>query len=444
LQVLYTILGSDLPPRHSPNQTLSNLDFLIQNENLTLPSCLSFPSLSPSFPNAHPIPKLNLKRHFILNRLQPSPSRTAILSLLASHSLPFSEIPFVDASYRSQPFRWDGLSSGGGRWGLGGSGVPDSFYTGHVAQEALRQSGGEEMREIEVGRAGWKELDWALHSKNLYAMHNNGGRNEALRMAFGEEGEEDIWDREGRRRRTRWAIPLDSNCAFTPAGAVGLVESIVQVEEERARMKAVADDGEQVEGENKKEEGKEYVVVPMARLLGNEEFFKWNSEPDWKVLDRLERGEEKRDREMDRLLEDRRPSGKLIIFPLHPRRPRTKVNLFPSPFCAQPPLNLRSPFAGRPLAGSPLLSATGAAPNSLFSGTWAGSLSPGPFTGLPTPGSSPTAPSPPPLSLRFATSPSSPLKRKGGPSGSSAGRAVSRQKMQRGWGDGQAGGLRGS
>lgn len=125
---------------------------------------------------------------------------------------------------------------------------------------------------------GWKELDWALEAKNKYAMHNNGGRNEALRLAF--EMEKMEGGGEG-KKTTRWAIPLDSNCVFTEAGLVGLARSIVQAEEEREALLLEQEQKEEEEEEEKTRKPKEYIVVPMARLLDNEEFFKWNRNSDW-------------------------------------------------------------------------------------------------------------------------------------------------------------------
>lgn len=290
IKTLYTILGSDLPPRHAPNQTLTNLRFLIDNEDLNLPSFISdpppsskssFTSSSHESSSSPVIPLFRFRRHYLLNRQLASPTRTAIISLLDQHGLSWSEIPFSPSYYRTQPFRWDGLGLGGGRWGFGGSDVDPEFYTSRGMKDG----------KLSPTRWGWKELDWALNDKNLYAMHNNGGRNEALRLSFEDQ-------------RTRWAIPLDSNCAFTRAGLVGLMDTIIEAENLRR------DDEEGGDGDGQNESlNKEYIVIPMARLLGNEEFFKWNQEPDWDVLKGMERGRE-RTQTIEGILDKYRPLGK--------------------------------------------------------------------------------------------------------------------------------------
>ena len=99
-QIFYTILGSDLPPRHSPNQTLVNLSFLLQNENLTLP----FPN-SQYLPHTYLPPTLKIERRFLLNRLVPGPERDALVELLGKWGKSWEEVEWKDERWREVGFR---------------------------------------------------------------------------------------------------------------------------------------------------------------------------------------------------------------------------------------------------------------------------------------------------------------------------------------------------
>ncbi|KAL7410220.1 hypothetical protein BDY24DRAFT_184518 [Mrakia frigida] len=96
--IFYTILGSDLPPRHSPNQTLVNLSFMLSNENLTFPS-------SSFLPHTYLPPTLKIERKFLLNRLVPGPERTALVDLLERNGKTWEEVEWKDEAWRQVGFR---------------------------------------------------------------------------------------------------------------------------------------------------------------------------------------------------------------------------------------------------------------------------------------------------------------------------------------------------
>jgi hypothetical protein len=81
---LFRIIGNDLPPRHSPGQTLSNLKFILDHE--------------PDFEGCEKI--------WILNRLVDPEKENAIIRLLDIHRRSYIRIPFDWDEYRQLQFRF--------------------------------------------------------------------------------------------------------------------------------------------------------------------------------------------------------------------------------------------------------------------------------------------------------------------------------------------------
>ena len=304
--VLYRILGNDLPPRHSPGQTLRNLRFLLQHES-------DFSVLPPLGPHgihhshlygsgnkakeAHTqMGGLRVDKYFVLNRIAEPEMVSAIIGLLHLYSVPDSRIlviPFDWSEYQRREFRWDGGVDMARGWGLGDgtgdtSGLPQKLYRADPDELAalLEEADGDEARAHEalqlrrrkaetLGRL--RALDFVYHEKNLYAMNNvrrlssllfcslvpvrslltvlvvvflplptpqNGGRNFALQH--------------GRSLpNARWILPLDGNSFFTPAAMYSIVRTL-----------SIAGEGPAAS---------RYVIIPMARLLDNEDVRKNNT-----------------------------------------------------------------------------------------------------------------------------------------------------------------------
>lgn len=70
--LLVRIIGNDLPPLHSPEQTLRNLRYILENE--------------PSFPNC--------KKYFLINRVVDVRILKKITDLLSLFGIPYSVLPF--------------------------------------------------------------------------------------------------------------------------------------------------------------------------------------------------------------------------------------------------------------------------------------------------------------------------------------------------------------
>ncbi|GAA5870484.1 hypothetical protein JCM16303_002023 [Sporobolomyces ruberrimus] len=277
--VLYRILGNDLPPRHSPGQTLRNLRFLLQHES-------DFSLLPPLGPHglhhsnlygsgskakqAHTqMGGLRVDKYFVLNRISDPEMVEAIMSLLHLYSVPESRIlmiPFDWSEYQSREFRWDGGVDRAFGWGIGdGPAHKPAFgqdkWRAVTSEEAienevlrmadlLEEADSDEAKALQAKHrksqtlARLRALDFTYHEKNLYAMNNNGGRNFALQH--------------GRSLpNARWILPLDGNSFFTPSAMFSIVKTL-----------SIAGEGQSAS---------RYVVMPMARLLDNNEVRKNNS-----------------------------------------------------------------------------------------------------------------------------------------------------------------------
>ncbi|GAA5965491.1 hypothetical protein JCM3765_003304 [Sporobolomyces pararoseus] len=277
--VLYRILGNDLPPRHSPGQTLRNLRFLLQHES-------DFSVLPPLGPHAlhhshlygsgtkakqahSQMGGLRVDKYFVLNRISEPEMVKAIIGLLHLYSVPDSRIlviPFDWSEYQTREFRWDGGVDRAFGWGIGSAPswkpkfgedkwrvvTTEEAIENEVQRMAdlLEEADSDEAKALQAKHrksqtlARLRALDFTYHEKNLYAMNNNGGRNFALRH--------------GRSLpNARWVLPLDGNSFFTPAAMYSIVKTL-----------SIAGEGPSAS---------RYVVMPMARLLDNNDVRKNNS-----------------------------------------------------------------------------------------------------------------------------------------------------------------------
>ncbi|KAG1458596.1 hypothetical protein G6F56_006361 [Rhizopus delemar] len=183
--ILYRIIGNDLPPRHKEGQTLSNLQFILDHE--------------PAFPNTRKI--------FLLNRITDPANERAIIRLLDQHQMEYIRVPFEPKEYEQLDFQLESFP------------VPDFLHS----DDYRRYS---KVAKLRV-------LDHIYHTKNLYAMNNNGGRNRAIEHGKSIEN-------------ARWILPFDGNCYLSYNG---FKEITSQLERYGKEIK--------------------YFVVPMTRLLNN-------------------------------------------------------------------------------------------------------------------------------------------------------------------------------
>ncbi|MDF2378118.1 MAG: hypothetical protein P1U81_17905 [Verrucomicrobiales bacterium] len=149
---LARILGSDHFPRHSSNQTLTNLRFTLENE--------------PDFPGC--------TKFFIVNRIFDKDTEKAIIELLNSHQVEYVQLPFEGSEYAAA--NWDTTPFGG-----------DAYFSSSRFK-AMKPT----LRE--------RDLCFAAAPKVRYAMNVNGARNAAL-----EKG----------ASLAEWVLALDGNCILT-------------------------------------------------------------------------------------------------------------------------------------------------------------------------------------------------------------------------------------
>ncbi|KAH9459834.1 hypothetical protein Pst134EB_008056 [Puccinia striiformis f. sp. tritici] len=242
--VIYRIIGNDLPPRHSPKQTLTNLHFLLEHEDdfEEMSRHISNDSTSDSPFQASGY-KLQVKKYFVLNRIANQTQLSLVQNMLKSHGVEEWQIlvnPFINDAYRSQSFNslpdigWNsGFDS---TWGVGKGPSGLAAITGVNGEQKSIETPTKSHRGNNHDR--WRALDSTYHLKNLYAMNNNGGRNFALEH--------------GRSiPEARWILPLDGNCFFTPASIHSLVISL--------------------RDSDLQSDPPSHVIIPMSRLLDNKQ-----------------------------------------------------------------------------------------------------------------------------------------------------------------------------
>ncbi len=168
--VLYRILGNDLPPRHSQEQTLSNLLFILEHE--------------PIFAGC--------EKRWVVNRIADREQEQKIISLLEQHGQKYIHLPFEIDQYAKCRFDFDGL--------------PKELFmhNGNLAASPVYLRG--------------KALEYPFRYKNLYAINNNGARNAAL-----EEG----------RSLAEWILPWDGCCFLTKAAWNAILRDMETLQDEK-------------------------------------------------------------------------------------------------------------------------------------------------------------------------------------------------------------------
>ncbi|EPZ35643.1 hypothetical protein ROZALSC1DRAFT_28135 [Rozella allomycis CSF55] len=162
---LVRIIGNDLPPRHSPGQSLSNLKFLLENEE--------------EFADTEKI--------WIINRIVDLEKEKEIIRLLDHHNKTYYRIPFVMEEYQNVMFNYNRFH------------VPDIVHS----------------KDFQLLSKTLKNYvyDEIYHYKNLYAMNNNGGRQFALDVG---------------NQIAEWTFVLDGNIFLTEEAFNDIMHEIKQ------------------------------------------------------------------------------------------------------------------------------------------------------------------------------------------------------------------------
>ncbi len=161
--VLYRILGNDLPPRHSPEQTIKSVTFLLEHEP-ELPHC---------------------EKRWVLNRIVNPAQEARLIDLLKSYNQSYFSIPYIESEYGELEFDLNDFPE------------PGYFYS--QAFEALDKT------------AKNRALEHPYSSRNCYVMNNNGARNAALLDG---------------KTRAKWVLPWDGNCFLTEKAWSEIVKGV--------------------------------------------------------------------------------------------------------------------------------------------------------------------------------------------------------------------------
>ena len=164
--ILYRILGNDLPPRHSPGQTLANLRDLL----------------------AHEPPLPGLEKRWLLNRIVDPELECQLREAIAPSGQRIDTIPFRFEDYRKI---WCDLGA-----------TPEDRHPwseGFAALDRVAQARG---------------VDYIARHKNRYAMNNNGARNMAIRLGLADAA---------------WVFPWDGGCLL-PAYAWEVLRPLTALE----------------------------------------------------------------------------------------------------------------------------------------------------------------------------------------------------------------------
>eukprot|EP00123_Amoebidium_parasiticum_P017630 comp23923_c0_seq1/m.42223 comp23923_c0_seq1/g.42223 ORF comp23923_c0_seq1/g.42223 comp23923_c0_seq1/m.42223 type:complete len:833 (-) comp23923_c0_seq1:38-2536(-) len=151
--IYYRAIGNDLPPRHALGQTLTNVQYMLDNE--------------PVFPE--------MEKRWLVNRIVDPEQERKVIALLESRKQIYLHVPINITEYAKRNIRYEGF------------GVADILRS-DVYHNATDQ------RKVEI-------VDAMLHDKNLYVMHNNGARNMMLE--------------DGIKAGAEWILPFDGNCFMT-------------------------------------------------------------------------------------------------------------------------------------------------------------------------------------------------------------------------------------
>ncbi|KAG0326710.1 hypothetical protein BGZ99_009108 [Dissophora globulifera] len=163
--VLYRILGNDLPPRHRPGQTLSNVRFILEHE--------------PEFTKT--------RKLWVLNRIVDQHAEASIIQLLDHHRQEYIRVPFEESEYLKQDFKLEDFPE------------PDFFSSDDYSTFS-------KVAKLRV-------LDYTYHDKNRYAMNNNGGRNIAI-----QHGKNKV--------DARWIFAFDGNSFLTQNAMTEIKQAI--------------------------------------------------------------------------------------------------------------------------------------------------------------------------------------------------------------------------
>jgi hypothetical protein len=154
--VLLRAIGNALPPRHKPEQALTNLQFVLQNE--------------PNYPG--------LDKHYVLNRLTDPSIEERLIGMLDAYQQNYTRIPFSFKEYEAIPYDFT-------LW----------YQPDIIHRKEFRNKKNTTKTIIEESIS---------NSKGLYVTNQNEARNTMLEIGIQEYPD------------TAWIMPWDGNCFLHP------------------------------------------------------------------------------------------------------------------------------------------------------------------------------------------------------------------------------------
>lgn len=173
--LLIRILGNDIPSLHGTEQTLKNLEFLLQHEE--------------DFPET--------KKLFVLNRIIDTEKRRGVIALLEQYGYDYREIPYSSEDLLARVTK-------GRIWKA-------KFFLSLV--EFTERAWPARLQKDRFEVFFRKKMIQSIADFSLYACNINGARNFAVEQCQNYAG-------------TEWVFPFDGNCFFTKEGFTELVNAI--------------------------------------------------------------------------------------------------------------------------------------------------------------------------------------------------------------------------
>ena len=175
---LVRLIGNPIAPKQDENQTLRNLEFLLENE--------------PKFDTT-------VDKHWILNRIADDDYKRQIKRILRLHNQSFSVLPFDIQEYDSKPYRYTEASK---------KILRDDWKDREVdllRSRSFWKGDGDEASRKEMNRKRKEYFDEVYKEKYLYVTNQNNARNYALGLYHGKTKKKTEFEID-------YVLPWDGDC----------------------------------------------------------------------------------------------------------------------------------------------------------------------------------------------------------------------------------------
>ena len=168
---LIRAIGNPLPPRHDPQQAITNLRFTLQYE-----------------------PGLALDKHWLLNRLVNQTLENELIKILEEYKQPYTVLKFDMERYVEVPYQFGYYQP-----------LPDYIHSPKYVWQTANKN---ETPDIQVEEA-------IMADKNLYVTNQNTARNAMIQIGLN-----------ATNKNYHWILPWDGNCFLTSTGFEQLYQAL--------------------------------------------------------------------------------------------------------------------------------------------------------------------------------------------------------------------------